>query len=330
MASPEDAELFNEDELVRYLHTLTSVDGRRAAAEWMAYHKANDKDIVKVWKRELLGAHVSAVPQLLFLGGDVIQLTSAVSPAFAAGIGRLLPTLVQTLLNKAEQGTLGQHAPDQKRGPRKNPAKLTPADLRTLHTCVMDLIRTLSTNPHIPGAWIRGIRKALQHSVEKMDYGWVYDGLRSTDDAWNLVEQASGKGEALKHKLTEMYSKLKYRKISGTPHELEKMNEWAAEYLVLADQFSERLEGLRGDIDAKVLNQTDAVLETLSARRQELLALKNKRGRDDDALASDAKRQKTGGTPGTRPADAPASDASEDEEDSDYESSDDGPKITLT
>ena len=310
-------EQFNTGVMEVMMQKLTTVEARQDVAEWIAYHSAHETAIITVWKREALSAKVRSIPQLLFLAGDVIQLTATSAPTLAAGIGKLLPRLVVTLLNKA--------------------AKEPPKQLQDLHRAVHDLIATLSASPYLPREWVTGMHAALEASVEQASAGWVHEGLQGVDRMWTEAREAYSQSYVTLQRLDEQYEGLRQRKVEGTPQQLRAMLALADSYLAQCDGVSQKLVDIGRGLDESVLEDADAGLAELE-RAQETL----KRGRDASAdellqlLSPKAKAarlslQKSPSAARDASAGAAAAAVAEDDASlsSDDESSDDGPRFTL-
>eukprot|EP01061_Rhynchopus_euleeides_P027761 TRINITY_DN45156_c0_g1_i1.p1 TRINITY_DN45156_c0_g1~~TRINITY_DN45156_c0_g1_i1.p1 ORF type:complete len:331 (+),score=129.46 TRINITY_DN45156_c0_g1_i1:30-995(+) len=302
-----EREQFSTGVLEVLLRQLVSVESRQDVAEWMAYHSAHEKAITMVWKREVLSAKIANVPQLLFAAGDLLQITCVKAPKLAAAIGTLLPRVVVTLLHKTrKEGT---------------------SSTKLMHRAVHDLISTLSTSPLLPKEWLRGMRTALESSVENANCGWIHEGLRAADDLWTEAGELIDSAQHKRTKLDELYSELYSRQVEGTPEVLSGIAEVADAYLKQCDEFEAKLETIRKELDSKVVSYNQKQLAQVDEERGALAAIR-KRNLESlgEVITSPSKAARTDATPTTKP-EAPPSE--EDDFDSDSEEDSDAKRIVL-
>ncbi|KAJ9451050.1 hypothetical protein DIPPA_19060 [Diplonema papillatum] len=294
-------ELYSTPVLSGLLQQLQAdnTEQRQDVVEWLGYCLRSgssrdrdrvEKDIVRCWKREVLNAEAARLPAVLFVGGDLIQMTSLRAPAVAAGLAKLFIPLLETLLHRASS-----------------------SEASALHRCIWDLAELLSTNALLPKAWsssLTALRNKIGNDlvIGKLSdgYKWIVEGLQCLDDLWSDAVSLHSKADAAKQKLTVMHDKLKHRHIAGTEEELKMMDQLAEMYLSNTSAFDAKLTGIQDFLKTTIVDHVQQRIPELEKRAAELETLKaqaqaaadavpkGKRTLDDDAAGEQpsAKQQK--------------------------------------
>ena len=258
----ENREQFNAKMLEAVLKKMDDVESRKDAAEWISYHKAQEKTIVQVWKREVLRAEPKKIPQLLFVAGDVIMMCSVSSPSLSTSFANLLPRLSTTLLQRLHR----DHS-------------------QILHRALYDVSKQLSGNPYVPKHWFNSIKNILSNKVANHSHcGWLHEGLQATDEEWREAGILLGRCNNIKQDFDKQYLKLKSREISGTDEELHQMSGYVETFLSNSDHFIGRLSNIKKELSTKVLSHIDNQLNLLREHHESLTSLK-KRTREESTPA---------------------------------------------
>ena len=264
----KEREQFSTHVFAHLLRQLDSVHARQDLAEWVSYHSSHEAAITLVWKRETLSASPAAVPQLLFIAGDVMLLNRTHAPALAASIGKILPRIIATILHKVQDTVQLQH----------------------LHRAVNDLVETMGSAAEIPKEWTSVIRQALNSSVERSRCGWVHEGLGVVDAVWAEASGCAEEATVRRGRFDAMYSKLYSREIDGTLDELAELSHLADEFLQQCADFEGKLGEIGSELRTRVVAWNDAEISSLEAEKATLLS--RKRAIDEVEAATTQPRTK--------------------------------------